>query len=268
VSLKGTVPRSERSEARGTVPGSPGTVPERSDGNVSGSGRPEPGTVPSRAPGAGRDSPKALLLDLDGTVADTLPDIAGAVNHVRAQLGWRSMPVAAVKVHVGDGVERLLADCTGLDQATVDLLVPKWRAYYLDHAVDGTTLLPGALALLEAARSLGLPLGLVTNKPLAPTERILEALGLRPFFGAVLGGDSLPTRKPDPAMIHEALRLLGGVPPAGAWLVGDGSQDVEAAKAAGCTSVLVAGYGDLRRARECGPDLEVADLGALLPLLG
>ncbi len=176
--------------------------------------------------------------------------------------------MAAVKVHVGDGVERLLADCTGLDEKTVALLVPKWRAYYLDHAVEGTTLLPGALALLDAAEARSIPLGLVTNKPLAPTERILDGLGIRGRFGAVLGGDSLPTRKPDPGMIHEALRLLGGIPPAAAWLAGDGPQDVAAAKAAGCVSVFLPGYGDVRRSRDLGPDVEVADLEGLRTLLG
>lgn len=260
---QGTVPGDERSEAAGTVPGSasrtttPGTVPACGSAAGRGSPRPAPGPVPG-----------ALLLDLDGTLADTIPDIAAAVNHVRAQLGWRSMPVAAVKVHVGDGVERLLADCTGLDGKTVALLVPKWRAYYLDHAVEGTTLLPGAMDLLEGARARSIPIGLLTNKPLAPTERILDGLGIRGCFGAILGGDSLPTRKPDPAMVHEGLRLLGGIPPAEAWLVGDGPQDVAAAKAAGCFAVFVPGYGDARRSRELGPDLEVPDLGTLAALLG
>jgi phosphoglycolate phosphatase len=212
--------------------------------------------------------PKALLLDLDGTLADTLPDLAKAVNHARAQLGWRAMPVPAVKVHVGDGVRQLLVGCTGLDEKTIDLLVPKWRAYYLEHAVEETTLLPGARELLEAARAKGIRTAVVTNKPLAHSERILEGLGVRGLVDAVLGGDSLPTRKPDPAVVMEALRLLGGIPPADAWLVGDAYQDVAAAKAAGCPAVLVPGYGDLRRARDLHPDLEVPDLPALLPLLG
>jgi phosphoglycolate phosphatase len=212
--------------------------------------------------------PKALLLDLDGTLADTLPDIAGAVNHVRAQLGWSRMPMDAVKVHVGDGVERLLADCTGLDAKTVALLVPKWRAYYLDHAVDGTTLLPGAREVLDAGRARGIPMAVVSNKPAAPVARILDGLGIAGYFGAVLGGDSLPTKKPDPAMVHEALRLLGGAAPRDAWLVGDGPQDVAAAKAAGCAAVLLPGYGNLREARALGPDAEVPGLAALVPMLG
>ena len=207
--------------------------------------------------------PRALLLDLDGTLADTLPALAAAVNHSRARLGWSAMPEPAVKVHVGDGVHLLLARCTGLDPRTVELLVPPWRAWYLEHCTEGTTLLPGARDLLDAARGRGIPMAVVTNKPLPHTERILEGLGVRGEFACVLGGDSLPVRKPDPAVVREALRLLGGLPAAEAWLVGDGPQDVEAARAAGCPSVLVPGYGDLRRARELGPDLEVPGLAAL-----
>ena len=213
-------------------------------------------------------APRALLLDLDGTLADTLPDLARAVNHTRARLGWSAMPVPAVKVHIGDGVRQLLAGCTGLDATTVEMLVPKWRAYYLEHCTEETTLLPGARELLDAARARGIPIAVVTNKPLAHSERILEGLGVRPLFGAVLGGDSLPTRKPDPAVVHEALRLLGGVAPAAAWFAGDGPQDVAAARGAGCVSVLLPGYGDLRAARALGPDLEIPDLAALSKRLG
>jgi phosphoglycolate phosphatase len=211
--------------------------------------------------------PRALLLDLDGTLADTLPDLTRAVNQTRAQLGWPPMPEPAVKVHMGDGLRDLLAGCTGLDATTIEMLVPKWRAFYIEHCVDSTTLLPGARALLDAARARGIALAVVTNKPLAPAERILEGLGVRDRFAAILGGDSVPACKPDPAMVHEALRLLGGVAPADAWLVGDGPQDVAAAKAAGCRAVLLPGYGDLRRSRELGPDLEVAGLEDLVPLL-
>ncbi len=213
-------------------------------------------------------SPRALLLDLDGTLADTLPDIARAVNRTRSLLGWGPMPAPAVQVHVGDGLHRLLERCTGLDAETVRTLVPGWRAFYLEHCVEETRLLPEALEFLEAARDRGIPMAVVSNKPEAPVRRILDGLGITPFFGAVLGGDSLPTCKPDPAMVHEALRLLGGVAPPDAWLVGDGPQDVEAAKAAGAVAVLLPGYGDLGRARALRPDLEVPDLEALRERLG
>ncbi len=211
--------------------------------------------------------PRALLFDLDGTLADTLPDLADAVNQTRARLGWPPMPEAAVRVHVGSGVRRLLKGCTGLDDDTIESLVPRWREYYLAHAVDRTRLLPGAAETLDACRALGIACAVVTNKPLAHTERILDGLGVRERFGAVLGGDSLPTMKPDPGMVLAALRLLGGVPPAHAWLVGDGPQDVAAAKAAGAVAVLLPGYGDLEAARALRPDREIPGLLALPALL-
>ena len=207
--------------------------------------------------------PKALLLDLDGTLCDTLPDLARAVNHARARLGWSPMPPDAVKVHLGDGARELLMGCTGLDGTTVDLMLPHWRENYGAHCAEETTLLPGARELLDRARARGIPMAVVTNKPAGISERILEALGVRPLFACVVGGDSLPVRKPDPAMVHEALRAVGGVAPADAWLVGDGPQDVEAARAAGAVAILVPGYGDLRRARNAGPDLELPDLAAV-----
>jgi len=208
------------------------------------------------------ERPRALLLDLDGTLADTLPDLAAAVNHTRERLGWPPMPVAAVKIHIGDGIRRLLRGCTGFDDTEVETLIPVWRGWYLEHAVDETRLLPGAEALLDTADALGIRCAVVTNKPIAHTERILAGLGVRGRFGAVLGGDSLPTRKPDPEMVHEALRILR-VPPSEAWLVGDGPQDVGAAKAAGAVSVLLPGYGDAAEARRLGPDLELPDLAAV-----
>jgi phosphoglycolate phosphatase len=211
--------------------------------------------------------PKALLLDLDGTLCDTLPDLADAVNHARARLGWRPMPPDAVRVHMGDGARELLMGCTGLDGKTVDMMLPPWREHYLAHCTEHTTLLPGARELLDAARARGIPAGVVTNKPAAPSERILEALGVRPLLGCVIGGGSTRALKPDPSVVHAALEALGGVAPADAWLVGDGPQDVEAARNAGAVSILVPGYGDIRRAREARPDVEVPDLRAVVAML-
>jgi phosphoglycolate phosphatase len=211
-------------------------------------------------------SPRALLLDLDGTLADTLPGLAASVNALRERLGMGPLAAAEVRRHLGDGARDLLVKCTGLDGAAADLHLGPWRADYLERCTAGTTLLPGAADLLAAAAARGIPAAVVTNKPLAPSERILGALGVRGRIAAVVGGDSLPVRKPDPAMVHEALRLLGSVPPAEAWLVGDGPQDVAAARAAGCAGILVRGYGDLAAARALGPAREVGGLPDLLPL--
>jgi phosphoglycolate phosphatase len=211
-------------------------------------------------------APRALLLDLDGTLADTLPGLADAVNRLRARLDLRPLPAGEIRRHLGDGARDLLMKCTGLDGDSADLHLGPWRADYLERCTTGTALLPGAADLLAAAAARGIPAAVVTNKPLLPSERILAALGIRGRFAAVVGGDSLPVRKPDPAMVIEALRLLGSVPPAEAWLVGDGPQDIAAARAAGCAGILDRGYGDLAAARAHGPAREVEGLPDLLPL--
>jgi phosphoglycolate phosphatase len=211
--------------------------------------------------------PRALLLDLDGTLADTMPDLARAVNHVRARLGWGAMPEGAMRAHLGDGAADLLRGCTGLGAADVEALMPGWREYYGAHCVDTTRLLPGARELLDAAKAAGVSLALLTNKPEAPSRRILEGLGIADLVPVLVGGDTTPHRKPHRAMVDEVLLRLGGVAPKDAWLVGDGLQDVGAAAAAGCVAVLVRGYGDLVRARAAGPHVEVPDLDAVRALL-
>jgi 2-phosphoglycolate phosphatase len=211
--------------------------------------------------------PRALLLDLDGTLCDTLPDLAGAVNRVRADLGMAPLDRAALRPFLGDGARQLLAGTTGLPPERAADLVASFRAWYLPRCAEETTALPGARELLDEAAARGIAVAVVTNKPREPAERILEALGLLPRVAAVVGGECLPTRKPDPAMVHEALRRIGGTPPGDAWLVGDGAQDIGAARAAGCVAVLVRGYGDLERARAERPDREIGGLAELLPLL-
>jgi 2-phosphoglycolate phosphatase len=212
--------------------------------------------------------PRALLLDLDGTLCDTLPDLAEAVNHIRGTLAMPPVPPQALRPFLGDGAKQLLAGAVGVSPEHAATLVAPFRAYYLPRCSEGTSALPGAADLVREAARLGLGIAVVTNKPREPAERILEALGMLRHVRAVVGGECLPTRKPDPAMVHEALRLLGGPAPRDAWLVGDSAQDVAAAKAAGCAAVLVRGYGDLEKARAEGPDLEVGDLRELLPRLG
>lgn len=212
--------------------------------------------------------PTALLLDLDGTLAETLPDLARAVNHVRARLGWGAMPVGAMKAYLGDGAVDLLRGCTGLDRETVESLMPVWREFYGAHCVEETHLLPGAAAFLDAAAAADIPCALVTNKPEGPARRIVEGLGILHRLPVIVGGDTMPHRKPHPGMVEECLRRLGGVPPRDAWLVGDSAQDVGAAVAAGCRAVLVPGYGDLVRARAAGPHTEAKSLDEVRGWLG
>lgn len=196
-------------------------------------------------------APEAVLFDLDGTLVDSVEDIHVAVNRLLAELGLKTRSRDEVAMWVGNGarmlVERAIAGrFEGFADAgdaierhrAADAAMPRFRAIYQEICVDHTLPLAGAHDALALAHSLGLGVAIVTNKPLAPTERIVDALGWRPFVSVVLGGDSLPQRKPDPAPLFEALRRLDATT---AWMVGDSANDVGAAKAARMPSIVVRG---------------------------
>ena len=230
--------------------------------------------------------PAALLFDLDGTLVDSVEDIHVAVNALLAELGLATRTRDEVATWVGNGarmlVERAIAGrfdgFRGLDDAPArhafaDRAMPRFRAIYESVCVDHTKPLAGATASLEAARAAGIAVAIVTNKPLAPTERIVDALGWRAFVGAVIGGDSLPVRKPDPAPLHEALkrlealRRLGAVHAAtDAWMIGDSANDVGAARAARMPCVVVRGgynHGHPVESLDPAPDAIIDSLDAL-----
>ncbi|MBK8574888.1 MAG: HAD-IA family hydrolase [Elusimicrobia bacterium] len=175
---------------------------------------------------------KGFLFDLDGTLIDSRRDIAACVNFTLAALGGHSiLSLESVEQMVGDGVRQLLTRAAGpLDEPTMKRALEIFLPYYLDHCTDSTRLYPGVLETLHSFAGRGL--AVVTNKPMAHTVKTLKALGLDSFFSVVLGGDSLSTRKPDPAPVVEALRQMG-VLPAEAVMVGDSPMDIHAARAAG-----------------------------------
>ncbi|MFM1821912.1 MAG: hypothetical protein RI967_178 [Planctomycetota bacterium] len=230
--------------------------------------------------------PAALLFDLDGTLVDSVEDIHVAVNALLAELGLAPRTRDEVATWVGNGarmlVERAIAGrfegFRGLADepdrhAFADRAMPRFRAIYETVCVDHTKPLAGATESLEAARAAGIAVAIVTNKPLAPTERIVDALGWRALVGAVIGGDSLPVRKPDPAPLLEALkrleapRILGrGHAAADAWMIGDSANDVGAARAARMPCVVVRGgynHGRTVESLDPAPDAILDSLGAL-----
>ncbi len=192
---------------------------------------------------------RAVVFDLDGTLVDSAPDIAGAINTVLAESGRRMLSLAEVRGMVGDGtralVERAFATADGrpaADRAALGPYIERYRALYEARATDETLPYPGALEALRTLDAAGIRMGLCTNKPDRPAHAILSAFGLSPFIRAVVGGDSAPARKPDPRHLAAVLDLLGTRPDR-AVMVGDGSNDVLVARALSVPVVLVSfGY--------------------------
>ena len=189
---------------------------------------------------------QVVAFDLDGTLADTASDLAASLNHALVSLGRSAIPPNEVRHLVGHGARALLRRglaVTGeADEALVERGYPLFIDYYSDHICEGTIAYPGVAEALDALRSRGARIALCTNKPEALTHKLLKALRWEGRFDSVVGGDTLATRKPDPAMLHEAVARAGG---GRAAFVGDSIVDAETARAAGLPFVAVSfGFSD------------------------
>src|ERR1700712_2309636 len=172
-----------------------------------------------------------LLLDLDGTLVDSAPDLAAATNRLMAARGLASFSLPEVIGMIGDGVAVLVMRALAARSLPPDpTAVEAFLADYRNHATDATRPYPGVEAGLRAVQAAGWRLAVCTNKPEALARTILAAAGLLDLFAAVGGGDSFPTRKPDPAHLLATLATAGGDPSA-AVMVGDHHNDVAAAAA-------------------------------------
>jgi phosphoglycolate phosphatase len=182
-----------------------------------------------------------LVFDLDGTLIDSRRDIADACNVGLVAVGRPPLPVDEIATFVGDGIRNLLSRALGCpaDYPLVDEALVPLLEYYVAHPIAHTTWLPGAREALELASDH--VLCLATNKRTKVALAVLEALGVRDKFAAVTGGGDGPL-KPDPAAIHWLVNHVGWVgEPKSVWMIGDGPQDIGAGKAAGATTVAVAG---------------------------
>jgi len=185
---------------------------------------------------------KAVIFDLDGTLADTAPDLIGALNAIAAREGWPALDPVADRITAGAGGRALLRRGmagAGLaaDETRVDALFEPFLDAYAARIADESRLFPGALACLDALVAGGWRLGVCTNKPEGLARTLLDALGVAGRFGAVLGADTLPVRKPDPRPLLETIARLGAAP-ARAVLVGDTVTDVETARRAALPCIL------------------------------
>jgi phosphoglycolate phosphatase len=188
----------------------------------------------------------ALLFDLDGTLVDSVPDLAAAANQMLGEFRRPPLSEADVTSMVGDGVAMLVERALAARQAADEPLAPavaRFLAIYEASATARTRPYPGVPEVLSALAAAGSRLAVCTNKTEAATRAVLEGLDLARFFAVVVGGDSLPARKPDPAPLRIALDRLG-VAPARAAMIGDHRNDVLAAERAGVTAIFARyGYG-------------------------
>ncbi|NYZ63397.1 phosphoglycolate phosphatase [Luteimonas deserti] len=184
-----------------------------------------------------------VLFDLDGTLVDTASDIAASVNRLLVELGHPPVDEATVRSWIGDGAGQLVGQALrhagdGRDVATV---MPRFLEHYRDCLLLDPALYPGVERTLQALQADGVRMAVCTNKPVPFVAPLLDAMGITPYFEAVLGAGELPERKPDPApLLHLADRF--DVPIASCLMVGDSSADAGAAIAAGAPLVMV-GYG-------------------------
>ncbi len=209
---------------------------------------------------------KAVMIDLDGTLADTIPDLAAATNLMLQELGRPVLDIERIRDFVGKGIPRLVERALAGSvegAAPAEFLaraLPIFERCYAEVNGRHSVLYPGVNEGLLALRSMQLPLACVTNKSGRFTVPLLEQLGIARFFDQVIAGDTLPQKKPDPAQLLHACRAFG-IAPREMLMIGDSGNDALAARAAGCPVFCVTyGYNE-------GQDVRELDVDAIVPTL-
>jgi len=217
--------------------------------------------------------PVMILIDVDGTLVDSVPDLAFCVDAMMAALGRPPHGEARVREWVGNGVERLVRRAlVGAlkgepDAADFDRAYPLFLELYAENTSKRSCLYPGVRAGMDLLKSAGYQLGCVTNKAAQFTEPLLKDLGIFDDFSIVISGDTLSTKKPDPAPLLHAAEFFG-CEPANALMIGDSVSDVAAARAAGFQIVCMSyGYNHGVDIREAAPDAVIDSMIEVPPLL-
>ncbi|MES2408320.1 MAG: phosphoglycolate phosphatase [Pseudomonadota bacterium] len=209
---------------------------------------------------------KAVVIDLDGTLLDTAPDLAHAAELMMAELNMPPVALATIKTYIGNGVSRLVKRVlTGSmdaepDTALFERAYPIYQKHYGAHVSLHSRPFPGVVEGLQALREMGVHVACITNKAEAFTIPLLRDTGLLDYFELVLSGDTLPKRKPDPLPLLHACKHFG-VEPGELLLIGDSLNDTQAARAAG-SRVFCVPYGYNR-----GRPVDELDQDAVVPSL-
>jgi phosphoglycolate phosphatase len=211
---------------------------------------------------------RAIAYDLDGTLVDSVGDLAFAANLMRQELALEPIPESEIKTYIGKGIANLVrrAVMRGRDpgddvsDAYVANALAICERYYTQVMCRTTQPYPRAIDGLKAALDKGLRLAVITNKATRFTERMLEELDLAKYFELTLSGDSLPKKKPDPEPLLHVGKVFG-IDPSELLMIGDSENDIEAAHNAGCPSFFVPyGYFQGADIHELKPTAIVSDL--------
>ena len=198
-----------------------------------------------------RSGIRAVLFDLDGTLADTAPDLAGALNRLCCERGAPPVPLQVLRPFTSSGARGMIAAGLGIggDHPEYETLRSRFLDLYAENICVETQLFPGMAELLEVLEERKISWGIVTNKAGRFTEPLIAAMGLSARAACVVSGDTTPHTKPHPASLLHAATLID-IPPADILYVGDDLRDVQAARAA-CMHVIAAAYGYLGDSDPC-----------------
>ena len=221
------------------------------------------------------DNKEVLIFDLDGTLIDSVPDLALSINQMLEALGRSTFPIEEIRSWIGNGAalltKRALSGniniCPNLDNALFEKALAIFLDFYEQNVCVNTTLYPNVTATLKSLHNQGYRLAIVTNKPEQFVRPILEKFGLDALFETILGGDSLPKRKPDPMPLIHVYDTLK-VTPSACVMIGDSKNDIAAAIAANIESVgLTYGYNHGEDIKSQGATIVLDDFADIIKTL-